>query len=178
MGDAINFRYLDRRYMDFSLSFLTIFLYMEYAYIYFIMIRTYKYGLCPNKKHTKILIHQIELCKQLYNNALTERKEAYTAYILSHTSLDYKSQQNELPAVKSDNPEYNDIHSQVSQDALKHLDKAFKNYYNRVKNKGRKGKKAGFPRYKSKDRYNSITYPQSGFKLIHKNRSSKKEYYI
>ncbi|EQD62289.1 transposase, IS605 OrfB family, partial [mine drainage metagenome] len=34
--------------------------------------------------------------------------------------------------------------------------------------KKRKGKniKAGFPRFKSKDRYNSITYTQSGFRIL------------
>ncbi len=175
MGEAIILRRFSVEIHGLPPSFLSIFLYMKYVYICFVMIKTYQYRLYPNKKLTKILNDQIELCRRLYNAGLTERKEAYR---LSQTSLTYNLQQNELPAVKSDNPEYNDIHSQVSQDALKHLDKAFKNYYNRVKNKGRKGKKAGFPRYKSKDRYNSITYPQSGFKLIHKNRSSKKEYYI
>ncbi len=150
-----------------------IYIYETHIYICLSMIRTYQYRLYPNKKTTKILNYQLELCRQLYNNALTERKEAYR---LSHTSLNYKSQANELPTVKSENPEFNDIHSQALQDVLKRLDKAHKNFFNRVKNKNRKGKKAGFPRYKSKERYNSITYPQSGFKLIHKSKtnSSKK----
>ena len=134
------------------------------------MNRTYQFRLYPNKKTTKTLNYQIELCRQLYNNALTERKEAYR---LSRTSLTYYDQVNELPAVKSDNPEYKNIHSQVLCDVPNRLDKAYKNFFNRVKSKG---KKDGFPRYKSKHRYNSITYPQSGFKLIHKskNPSSKK----
>ncbi len=114
---------------------------------------------------------QIELCRRLYNAGLTERKEAYR---LSQTSLTYNLQQNELPAVKSDNPEYNDIHSQVLCDVLNRLDKAYKGFFERIKNKGKKGKKAGFPRYKSRGKYNSITYPQLGFKLIHKNNGSKK----
>ncbi|MCL5964142.1 MAG: helix-turn-helix domain-containing protein, partial [Candidatus Thermoplasmatota archaeon] len=135
------------------------------------MIKTYQYRLYPNKKLTKILNDQIELCRRLYNAGLTERKEAYR---LSQTSLTYNLQQNELPAVKSDNPEYNDIHSQVLCDVLDRLDKAYKGFFNRVKSKGRKGKKAGFPRYKSRGKYNSITYPQLGFKLIHKKSSSKK----
>ena len=126
------------------------------------MLRTYEYRLYPSKKTTKILNNQLELCRHLYNNALTERKEAYR---LSHISLNYKLQANELPAVKSENPEYNDIHSQVLQDVLNRLDKAFKNFFNRIKNKAKKGKKAGFPRYKSYGQYNSLTYTQSGFKL-------------
>ncbi len=137
------------------------------------MIRTYQYRLYPNKKTTKNLNYQLELCRQLYNAALIERKEAYR---LLHTSLNYKSQANELPTVKLENPEFNDVHSQVLQDALKRVDNAFKLFFNRAKSKDRKGKKAGFPRHKSRERYNSITYPQSGFKLIHKSKtnSSKK----
>ena len=135
------------------------------------MIRTYRYRLYPNKKTIKILNYQLELCRQLYNAALTERKEAYR---LSHPPLNYYQQQSELPALKSENPEFNNVHSQPLQDALKRVDKAFKLFFNRTKNKDRKGKKAGFPRHKSKERYNSITYPQSGFKLIHKSKSTNK----
>ncbi len=65
------------------------------------MIRTYQCRLYPNKKITKILDYQLEPCGQLYNNALTRRKEAYRLF---QTSINYKSQQNELPAVKLNNP--------------------------------------------------------------------------
>ncbi len=171
MGEAIILRRFSVEIHGLPPSFLSIFLYMKYVYICFVMIKTYQYRLYPNKKLTKILNDQIELCRRLYNAGLTERKEAYR---LSQTSLTYNLQQNELPAVKSDNPEYNDIHSQVLCDVLDRLDKAYKGFFNRVKSKDRKGKKAGFPRYKSRGKYNSITYPQLGFKLIHKNSSSKK----
>ena len=40
--------------------------------------------------------------------------------------------------------------------------KAFDNFFRRVK---AHEKESGYPRFKSKGRYNSITYPQSGFKL-------------
>ena len=47
------------------------------------------------------------------------------------------------------------------------LDKAYDNFFSRVREK-KKGKKikAGFPRFKSKDHYLSITYTQFGFKII------------
>ena len=47
------------------------------------------------------------------------------------------------------------------------LDKAYDNFFSRVREK-KKGKKrkAGFPRFKSKDHYRSITYTQFGFKII------------
>lgn len=71
-------------------------------------------------------------------------------------------QANELSAIKDQFPEFNNIHSQVSQDVLKRLDGAFKHFFRRIKHGG----EAGFPRFKGKERFNSICYPQSGFKIV------------
>jgi len=49
----------------------------------------------------------------------------------------------------------------VLQDVCQRLDKTFKAFFHRLKN----GEKAGYPRFKGKNRYDSFTYPQSGFKL-------------
>ena len=48
------------------------------------------------------------------------------------------------------------------QDVLERLDKAYKAFFRRVK---QKGEKAGFPRFKGKDRYDSFTLKQAGWKL-------------
>jgi transposase len=65
-------------------------------------------------------------------------------------------------------PEYRDIHSLVMQDVARKFDKAFDNFYRRIKERNNgKNIKAGFPRFKSRDRYNSITYTQSGFRIMH-----------
>ena len=47
------------------------------------------------------------------------------------------------------------------------LDKSYGSFFRRIKEK-KKGKKikAGFPRFKSKDQYRSITYTQSGFRIL------------
>jgi putative transposase len=59
------------------------------------------------------------------------------------------------------------MHSLAIQDVARRLDKAFDNFFMRVEEK-RNGKniKAGFPRFKSRDRYSSITYTQSGFRIL------------
>jgi putative transposase len=75
-------------------------------------------------------------------------------------------QAEQLPAIKKLREEYRDIHSQVLQDVLKRLDKAFASFFRRVMN----GEAPGYPRYKSGTRYQSITYPQGGFELLHGNR--------
>jgi putative transposase len=43
------------------------------------------------------------------------------------------------------------------------LDKAYKNFFKRVKTKGIK---AGFPRFRSRSRFDSFCYPQGGFKFV------------
>ncbi len=64
-------------------------------------------------------------------------------------------------------PEYMNIHSLVIQDVARRLDKAYDNFYRRMKaKKNGKNIKAGFPGFKSRGRYNSITYTQSGFRIL------------
>ncbi len=79
----------------------------------------------------------------------------------------YNSQQDEIPEIKNAFPEYRSIHSQVLQDVARRLDKAYGNFFIRVgENKRGKRVRAGFPRFKSRDRYSSITYTQSGFRIM------------
>lgn len=118
---------------------------------------TYKYRLYPNREQGQRLQSTLDTCRFLYNSALEERREAYR---LRGVSLNYNHQQNELPDCKFEIPELNDVHSQVLQDVLRRLDRAFANFFRRVKSGNGK---AGFPRFKGKDRYDSFTYPQSGF---------------
>jgi len=62
----------------------------------------------------------------------------------------------ELPEIKAIRPEYNEIYSQILQDTLKRVDKAFKAFFKRCK----EGKTPGFPRFQGYDRYDSFCYPQ------------------
>ncbi len=124
------------------------------------MIRTYKYRLYPTRNQSRILDTTLSMCKDLYNSALQERIEAYSK---QHISIQYNVQQNSLLLLKELCPQYEFIYAQVLQDVLHRLDKTFKNFFRRVKS--RQGK-AGFPRFKSNDRYNSFTYPQKGFEIV------------
>ena len=69
---------------------------------------------------------------------------------------------NELPAIKMEFPEYNTVFSQVLQEVGARLDKAYQNFFLRVK----LGAVPGFPRFKGKNHYDSFTYPQSGFGFV------------
>ncbi|EQD74819.1 hypothetical protein B1B_02454, partial [mine drainage metagenome] len=50
-------------------------------------------------------------------------------------NINYNSQQNEIPEIKKRFPEYSGIHSQVLQDVARRLDKAYDNFYRRVREK-------------------------------------------
>ena len=116
--------------------------------------RSYKYRLYPTKNQKHKLQNTLNLCRDLYNFALQERIEAYKK---NGISLSYIDQQNELPVLKRELPEYELIYSQVLQNALKRLDLNFKAFFKRLK----KHEKPGFPRYRGYDRYDSFTYPQN-----------------
>jgi putative transposase len=125
--------------------------------------KAYKFRLYPTKKQAGKLEWMLRRCKELYNAALQERRDAYKR---CGVSVSYPMQAEQLPAIKHLREEYHDIHSQVLQDVLKRLDKAFAAFFRRVIN----GETPGYPRWKNGDRYHSITYPQDGFELLHGNR--------
>ncbi len=126
------------------------------------MIKTFKYRLYPSSAQEHKLLNHIELCRLLYNSALEERRSYYKKF---NKPLLYKYQQNSLPEVKDYCPEYKLVYSQSLQDVLRRLDKSFINFFRRVK----LNQVPGFPRFKERQRYNSLTYSQKGFK-IHENK--------
>ncbi|HMA35401.1 MAG TPA: transposase, partial [Chloroflexia bacterium] len=117
--------------------------------------KAFQFRLYPDKEQEQQLDGVLHRCRELYNGALQERREAYR---LGHKSLSYREQQNELPAVKEACPEYRQIHSQVLQDVLHRLDKAFQAFFRRVA----AGEVPGYPRFQGRGRFNSLTYPQYG----------------
>src|SRR5215471_15195132 len=120
--------------------------------------KAYKYKLKPQAKIIAIFESWLVLLCELYNAALHERRDAYR---INHLSINYEAQANQLPEIKKDRPEFARIHSQVIQNTLKRVGSAFEGFFRRVK----EGQKPGFPRFRSHSRYDSFTYPQSGFSL-------------
>jgi putative transposase len=123
------------------------------------MLKTYKYRIYPNKEQQKKIEQTIETCRRLYNDFLYERKIMYE---YDKTNITYNWQQDSLPFRKKLNPYLQNIHSQVLQDEAHRVDKAFKIFFRRVKT----GETPGHPRFKGKGQYHSMTYPQSGYKIV------------
>lgn len=120
--------------------------------------RTYKFRLYPTKRQRTLLRHTLQVCRELYNAALQERRDAYRK---ARRSVGYVEQANQLPAIKQDRPDVAAVHSQVLQDVLRRVDKAFQAFFRRVK----AGENPGYARFQGAGRYHSFTYPQGGWSL-------------
>jgi putative transposase len=127
---------------------------------------TYSYRIYPDITQEARMLAWMESCRKVYNYALRERKDWIASrkcavnacsirseYIIPADTPypDYYKQQNALTPVKKDNPELQDVQSQVLQDALKKLDRAFKFMMERG---------FGFPRFKKFGQYRSFVFPQ------------------
>jgi putative transposase len=123
------------------------------------MRKTFKMRLFPSKRQEKLLQQTLAECQWLYNKLLEDRKREYETSKLSLTLYDQHSQTTQY---KKERPSLKQVHSQVLQNVAVRIDLAFKAFFRRVKDKCGA---AGFPRFKAHFRYDSFTYPQSGFSL-------------
>ncbi|MFM6628762.1 MAG: RNA-guided endonuclease InsQ/TnpB family protein, partial [Microcystis panniformis] len=124
---------------------------------------TYQYKLKVNRQQEQEIIHILDVCKSVYNYALSERKDWLNSRkcLADHCSLvseyiipadepypNYFVQAKNLTEAKKVYPILKTVNAQVLQQVLKTLDKAF----NQMKSKG-----FGFPRFKKKMR--SFVFP-------------------
>src|SRR6266436_5956460 len=117
--------------------------------------KTYLFRLYPTRKQTRTLEEWLVLCCETYNAALDERKSASR---MAGGSLSYEEQCAELPGCKEVRPELAAVPSQVLQDVVKRVDLAHEAFFRRVE----EGAKPGYPRFKSRFRYHSLTFKQFG----------------
>ena len=114
---------------------------------------SFKYRIYPTRAQVSNLENQFSMCRHLYNWSLEDRKQTYETRKITVT---YQTQQNALPALKEKKPWYKGVYSQVLQDVLKRVEKGYQAFFRRVK----LGETPGFPKFKKKGQWSSITYPQ------------------
>jgi len=117
--------------------------------------KTYKYRIYPTKGQQRILNGWLALCCEVYNAAVDKRKSAYR---MAGMSLSYSQQCAELPGCKGVRPELIEINSQVLQEVVQRVNLAFEAFFRRLQ----EGQKTGYPRFKSRFRYASLTFKQYG----------------
>src|SRR6516225_2377850 len=117
--------------------------------------KTFKFKLKPSPEQERVFDRTLMLCRHVYNAAIGERREAWRK---CGVSVNYYQQKAELPGIKAEMPEYGEVHSQVLQDVVLRVDRAFQAFFRRLK----AGQTPGYPRFQGRNRYTSFTYPQVG----------------
>jgi len=117
------------------------------------VLKTFKYRLHPTKQQQRLLNQQLEECRWLYNHLLAERRDAWEQ---RQESLRYYDQAMSLPVLKAERPALAGVHLQVVQNVAVRIDLAFKAFFRRV----RTGETPGYPRFRGRGRYHSVTFPQ------------------
>ena len=133
------------------------------------MIKTFQYKLKPNTEQVELFNNWLNLLRMQYNYRLAERFNWYeqnrssvnACPLICHLpqlkeNPNYYSQKKDLVSTKKLFPEYKNVQSQVLQDCIKRVDKAFTRWFT----KDSSGKRLGRPRFKRIGRYRSFTFPQ------------------
>ena len=117
--------------------------------------KAYKYQLAPTAEPSEKRDWTRWRCRERYNAALLERREAWRMH---RVSINSSQQKRDLPAIKELRPADKAIHAHVLQEVMTRLDKAFPAFFRRVK----AGEQPGYPRFQGRNRSHSRTYPAYG----------------
>jgi putative transposase len=118
-------------------------------------VRVFKYRLYPSKAQEKNLYRILNCARNLYNMALAERKYAYQ---LEGRKVTLAETEQLAKRYRATFPHAQQMFSQTAQSVVKQVDLAYQSFFRRVK----AGEKAGYPRFKSRNRFNSFEFKQYG----------------
>lgn len=118
------------------------------------MRKTFTYRLYPTRNQEGALTEQLAEACRLYNAALQERRDAYKRL---GRSITYYDQANQLKSIRAESG-CTLVNFSACQDVLRRVEKTFQAFFRRIK----AGQKAGYPRFKSRWRFDSYTFPSYG----------------
>lgn len=118
------------------------------------ILQAYKFQLRPKMRHSVAMGRFAGSCRFVWNRALALEKENYEKH---KKRLGYYKLAGLLKAWKSESETIflREVHSQILQQSLKDLDRAYKSFFE---------KRTDFPKFKKKGAHDSFRYPQ-GFRL-------------
>lgn len=128
--------------------------------------RAHKYNIRLTKRQKTTVDRDIELCRQTYNHGLArkiehfeETKAAFIAENPDHPkpkgkTLSRYTIQKELLVWKQEQPELAEVYAQCLIDVFIRLDRAYDNFFRRVREGG---EQPGFPRFKKYGSHRSMT---------------------
>jgi putative transposase len=112
-------------------------------------VKIYEYKLRANKAFVREAERTLLSCQHLYNACLEQRINHYRQTGLA---VSWAQQSRELTELRADDPCFKAVSRGFQKEVLRRLDLAYQAFYRRVKSRD----KAGFPRFRSRDRYNSF----------------------
>lgn len=119
------------------------------------MRRSYEFRLRPTARQHLALADCLRDHCDLYNAALENRRGTWK---WNRESISYSAQSAQLKGIREVCPEQARWSFSAQQATLRRLDKAFAAFYRRV----RRGQTPGFPRYRHRDRFDSVEWPRDG----------------
>jgi putative transposase len=111
--------------------------------------KTFKYRLFTNANQERELEMTLETHRRLYNAVLDGRQLCWETAGVVWSFFDQSAW---FTVQRKSNPYYAQINAWSAQQTLRALDRAFKAFFARIK----RGEKPGYPRFKSKDQFNSF----------------------
>jgi len=117
--------------------------------------RTFKYRAYPTPTQGAALHSQVNEGCRLYNAALDERRSAWR---MNGISLGYYDQANQLKEIRAAGV-VGIANFSACQDVLRRVNKTFTAFFGRVR---ARAKQPGYPRFRSRFRYDSLTWPSWG----------------
>ena len=119
------------------------------------MKKAYRYRLYPTREQAALLQQQLDVAREVYNACLEERREAYRMY---GVKLNYYSQANQLKDIRRDRPDVAAANFSMLQAVCRRAQRSFEAFFRRVA----AGQEPGYPRFKSRARWDSVTFPSYG----------------
>lgn len=119
------------------------------------MRRTYRYRLYPTRQQQHAMVQMLETHRHLYNRALAERRDGWEQ---DQRIVRYVDQSAQLKIARTANPYLAQTNFASCQATLRRLDKTFQAFFRRVQ----RGEKAGYPRFKGPDRFDTVEFPAYG----------------
>jgi len=118
--------------------------------------RAYKFRIYPTAGQASRAAQCLRDHQQLYNAALEERREAWR---MRKVGIRYGQQSAQLKEIRGLDPDQGRWSFSSQQATLRRLDKAMAAFYRRCK---AGEKRAGYPRFKALDRWDSVEWPSDG----------------
>jgi putative transposase len=105
----------------------------------------------PRAQHARLQM-QLDVCRDLYNAALQQRRDAWRT---RHLNITHTRQYAELTQLRAADTRFAGVYRELLDAALHKLDLAFRAFYRRCAT----GETPGFPRFRAARRYNTLEFP-------------------